>query len=127
VCYDSDDFEGAGVDLPFSLTLVNVPSWVLDMRAEYSKILRDIALYIDGNGFHFLGWDWERHYPFYIPSDVARVVAAGVAISGQVVQDLKNIGWPEKLLSKLEQPAKILSLKHPVLKSRTALSATLST
>ena len=80
------------MDLPSSLTLVNIPSWAMDIRAEYSKILRDVALYVDDEDFHFLGWDWEKQHPFYIPSDVARVVAAGIAISGQVVQGLKNIG-----------------------------------
>jgi hypothetical protein len=124
--YDSNDFKEADVDLPSSLTLVNIPSWVMDVRSEYSRILRDVALYVDDDGFHFLGWDWEKQHPFYIPPDVARVVAAGVPISGQIVEDLKMIGWPEKLLSKLEQPARILSLKHPAPKLRTTLSKTLN-
>ena len=123
--YDSNDFKEAKVDLPSSLILVNIPSWVMDVRAEYSKVLRDVALYVDKDDFHFLGWDWEKQHPFYIPSDVARVVAAGITISGQIVQDLKMIGWPRELLSKVEQPAGILSLRHPTPKLRTALSETL--
>jgi UDP-2,3-diacylglucosamine pyrophosphatase LpxH len=124
--YDSNDFKAADVDLPSSLTLVNIPSWVLDIRAEYSKILRDVALYIDDDGFHFLGWDWEKQDTFYIPSDVVRMIAAGIPIGRQTVEDLKNIGWPEKLLSKLQQPSRILSLNHPAPKLRVELSAKLS-
>jgi UDP-2,3-diacylglucosamine pyrophosphatase LpxH len=119
--YDHRDFEEASVDLPPSLTLVNIPAWIMDVRAEYSKILRDVALYIDDDDFHFLGWDWGKQHPFYIPVDVARVVAAGVSLTGQIVQDLKAIGWPEKLLSKLEEPSKILSLTHPSPMVRVAL------
>jgi UDP-2,3-diacylglucosamine pyrophosphatase LpxH len=123
--YDSDDFKEAGVNLPSSLTLVNIPSWVMDVRAEYTKILRDVALYVDDDDYHFLGWDWKNQRPFYIPSDVVRVLAAGLAIGGQVVQDLKTIGWPDRLLSKLEQPQRILSETHPAPTLRAGLSSKL--
>jgi predicted phosphodiesterase len=123
--YDSNDFKAAGVDLPSSLTLVNIPSWVKDVREEYSKILRDVALYVDDHGFHFLGWDWTKQQPFYIPRDVARVIAAGIPINPQIANALTNIGWPEKLLAKIQQPAKILSMEHPVPTLRATLSATL--
>jgi len=116
--YDSSDF---GQKLPDQLTLVNLPSWVMDVREEYSKILRDVALYVDDDGFHFLGWDWEKREPFYIPTDVAKVIAGGNAIDGRIAQELKAIGWPDKLLSKLVQPPQIPSLKHPASEARRAL------
>jgi hypothetical protein len=107
--------------LPEQLTLLNIPSWVADIREEYQKILRDVALYIDSSGFHLLGWDWRKHQPFYIPIDVARRIAAGTRIDERIVQSLMSIGWPEKLLAKITEPPKLLALNYPI--NRPNLSA----
>jgi len=103
-----------GRTLPEQLTLVNLPSWVSDVRDEYQKIFRDVALYIDDSGFHLLGWDWRKQQPFYIPEDAARTVAAGIPLDEQLAEGLATIGWPEKLLAKLKQPPVILAQRRPV-------------
>ncbi len=46
---------------PVDINLINIPSWVDDTSLD---ILKDIALYIDKDGFEFVGWDSERKKPF---------------------------------------------------------------
>jgi len=120
--FDSSEAEEAtGTKLPEQLTLINIPSWVLDTREEYQEILRDVSLYIDSNGFHLLGWDWRKLQPFYIPTDVAKRLATGTKLDEQTAQSLATIGWPEKLLNKLKEPPRILVQNYPI--NRPVVSA----
>jgi UDP-2,3-diacylglucosamine pyrophosphatase LpxH len=118
--FDSSEAEEAtGTKLPEQLTLINIPSWVLDTRGEYQKILRDVSLYIDSNGFHLLGWDWRKLQSFYVPIDVAKRIAAGIRIDEGTVQNLMGLGWPEKLLAKIRDPPKILAQNYPVARAKS--------
>jgi hypothetical protein len=101
-----------GVKMPEDLTLVNIPSWTSDIRAEFQKIFRDAILYVNGDA-HLIGWDWKAMKPFYIPQDVARTVAVGSPIDQQTVTRLAAIGWPPELLDKLREPFELLASRHP--------------
>ena len=111
--YDSTELKKhIGAELPRNLKLINIPSWVEDVREEYQKILRDVALYIDDAGAHLLGWDWKKEQPFYIPEDITKRIAGGTPIDEQTAQNLGEIGWPQKLLDKLKQPPSILAMNR---------------
>jgi len=112
IVFSSEISEAAGCELPEELTLLNIPSWVSDIREEYQKILRDVFAYVDENGFHLLGWDWRGHRPFYIPDDVARRLASYVPIDEHTAQRLLEIGWPEKLIAKIKEPPRLLALRQ---------------
>jgi predicted phosphodiesterase len=117
--FDSSELQKlTGTGLPRQFSLVNIPSWVLDVRDEYKKIFRDVALYIDEGCFHLLGWDWRKQQPFYIPYNVTRTLAGGLPIDDKTAESLAAIGWPEKLVAKVREPAKILGLRYPVSISR---------
>jgi predicted phosphodiesterase len=101
-----------GAEVPKQLVLMNIPSWVSDVRPEYKDIFRDAFLYIDGDP-HLLGWDWKENRPFYIPLDIARTIAAGIPIDTDTAEVLGGIGWPSGLLEKIARLNPILALRHP--------------
>lgn len=43
------------------INLINIPSWVREASQDNEK---DVALYIDDEGFEFLGWDSEENRPY---------------------------------------------------------------
>jgi len=110
----SDIQETVKAEFPKELHLINIPAWVSDVRAEYREIIRDAALYVDSNGFHLLGWDWNKCKPFYIPPDVIGNISSVSHIDEQTARSLAEIGWPKKLLSKLRVPPIVLTLLEPI-------------
>jgi UDP-2,3-diacylglucosamine pyrophosphatase LpxH len=116
--FDSNDIlKYTGAQVPKELVLLNIPSWVSDVRPEYKDIFRDAFLYIDGDP-HWIGWDWKEHRPFYMPPIIARTIAAGIPIDTDTAELLAGIGWPRGLLEKITEPNPILARRHPVLTSR---------
>jgi UDP-2,3-diacylglucosamine pyrophosphatase LpxH len=90
----------AGIHRKGSETLINVPAWVWDTDPKREPVLRDTALYIDSEGYKFIGWDWQRKTPFYVPDRILELREDGKGITTVDHDDLEKIGWPPKLLDK---------------------------
>ncbi len=83
-----------------SMRLLNVPSWVKDEGSEKKRenVLRAAFLYIDEEGSAFMGWDWMKREPFFVPEEVITKRRGGAALTEGEKERLRAIGWPEKLL-----------------------------
>lgn len=95
------------------VSLVNVPSWVYDSSKGHEPLLRDAALYIDEQGFKFIGWRWaekrpglgrSQGRPFYIPNEIIRSRADGNPLDSQTIEELRKIDWPNSMLEIWSHP-----------------------
>lgn len=87
-----------------NVNLINIPAWARDTSEKHRSVLRDAALYIDSKGPKFIGWNWSSKKPFYIPDDIVRLRADGMALDATTIQELRNIDWPDKMLEKWKTP-----------------------
>lgn len=84
--------------------MLNLPSWTKDFNKTRE---RAVMLYIDDEGYLFLGWDWTYNWPFHIPENLivqlrtARAdVDRNVENFGLNRQALMDLGWPPLLITK---------------------------
>ncbi|MEA1993146.1 MAG: hypothetical protein U9N35_01945 [Euryarchaeota archaeon] len=61
-------------------------------------------LYIDDKGCEFFGWDWHKKRIFHIPKEVIITRRETGNISRETAEALAEIGWPEKLIEKWQNP-----------------------
>lgn len=101
---DKDMAPVLGENSVTDLTLINIPSWVRDIKHE--DVLRAAFLYIYEKGYEFFGWDWRANCPRHISKEDIRRRARGEATS-DMVERLTSVGWPEKMLDKWQTPLRL--------------------
>lgn len=94
--------------------LLNIPAWVKDLRSHKKRedVLRAAFLYIDEYGSEFIGWDWDKSMPFFIPKKVIAIRREGKALTDENQQKLRTIGWPNELLREWGRALPIKDLKR---------------
>ena len=90
-------------------TLVNVSAWIKDTSEKeesekYKSVMVASFLYIDEKGFEFFGWDWYEKKIFHIPKIAIIQRREQTYVDERIAQALREIGWPETLVEKWEQP-----------------------
>ncbi|MFQ6088369.1 MAG: hypothetical protein ACE5K0_05665 [Candidatus Methanofastidiosia archaeon] len=86
-------------------TLINLPAWVEDK--EHEDVFHSAFLYIDNGGFEFFGWDWKKKEPFFVPKESIIKRNRGKPLKKPEIQNLINMGIPEKLATKWEEPLRL--------------------
>lgn len=94
--------------------LLNIPAWVKDLRSRKKRedVLRAAFLYIDDDGGKFIGWDWDKSMPFFIPKKVIATRREGRALTDEDQEKLRTIGWPNELLREWGKALPIKDLKR---------------
>ena len=101
--------------------LLNIPAWVKDERSQKKRedVLRAAFLYIDEDGSKFIGWDWGKSTPFFIPEKVIEIRRQGRALTDEELrvigwsrEKLMEIGWPVELLKEWEKPLLVEELRR---------------
>lgn len=90
-------------------TLVNVSAWIKDISEKeesekYKSVMVASFLYIHEKGFDFFGWDWYEKKVFHIPKIAIIQRREQTHVDERVAGILREIGWPESLVKKWEQP-----------------------
>jgi hypothetical protein len=85
------------------VSLVNVPAWVHDSKAQYQNVLRAAFLYIHNKGYEFFGWDWEANSPHHISKEDIMRRVRGEA-TGDMLARLASVGWSSKMQEKWRTP-----------------------
>lgn len=98
-------------EISFNGTLLNLPAWSkdLDEKEDRQQVLQAVFLYIDNEGYEFLGWDWISLKPFLIPKELIKLRRnKGIVMkNSKLFNQLEDLGWPTKVIEEWGYASKI--------------------
>ena len=98
-------------EISFNGTLLNLPAWSkdLDEKEDRQQVLQAVFLYIDNEGYEFLGWDWVSLKPFLIPKELIKLRRnKGIVVkNSKLFNQLVDLGWPTKVIEEWGCASKI--------------------